>query len=193
MRLRRSEATSRLAPACATSSANRDLGNDHLLFRGAPTRVGVEQVPAARTNRITHLEGSLVVRVGSESPVSAVRSLENWLQKEARREIENRLGSLADKMAVTPGRLHIMNQRTKWGNCSSRGNLSFSWRTIMAPDPVIDYLVAHEVVHLAVPNHSKQFWLTLQSICPQVDRARSWLSENVGPMRVDLESLIGQV
>lgn len=174
-----------------TSVINRSLENGDLLFRGVVTRVGVERVSTPpRSNRIQHADGSLLVQVGSASPVSPVRTLESWLRRQARNEIEPRLRMVAETLGVSPGRLYIMDQRTKWGNCSSLGNLSFSWRIIMAPDWVLDYLVAHEVAHLAVPNHSKEFWLTLQSICPQVDRARSWLSENVTRMKVDLASLI---
>jgi predicted metal-dependent hydrolase len=71
-----------------------------------------------------------------------------------------------------------MDQRTKWGNCSRRGNLSFSWRLIMAPDDVLRYMVTHEMVHLAIPDHSQRFWLTVQSLCPDSERARQWLVAN---------------
>jgi predicted metal-dependent hydrolase len=68
-----------------------------------------------------------------------------------------------------------MAQRTKWGNCSTRGNLSFNWRLVMAPDFVLRYIVAHEMTHLVVPDHSRKFWLMVQSLCPETERARQWL------------------
>ena len=71
-----------------------------------------------------------------------------------------------------------MGQRTKWGNCSALGNLSFNWRLIMAPDFVLRYLVTHEAVHLAIPDHSQKFWLTVRSFCPETERAKQWLSAN---------------
>ena len=61
----------------------------------------------------------------------------------------------------------FMGQRTKWGNCSPLQNLSFNWRLIMAPEAVLRYLVTHEAVHLAVPDHSQEFWLTVRSLCPK--------------------------
>ena len=64
------------------------------------------------------------------------------------------------------------------GNCSALGNLSFNWRLIMAPDFVLRYLVTHEAVHLAIPDHSQKFWLTVQSLCPETERARQWLVAN---------------
>jgi predicted metal-dependent hydrolase len=60
----------------------------------------------------------------------------------------------------------------KWGNCSSRHNLSFNWRLILAPEFVFRYLVTHEAVHLAIPDHSAKFWLTVQSLCRETERAR---------------------
>jgi len=60
-----------------------------------------------------------------------------------------------------------MGQRTKWGNCSLLPNLSFNWRLIMAPEAVLRYLVTHEAVHLAVPDHSQEFRLTVRSLCPE--------------------------
>jgi predicted metal-dependent hydrolase len=71
-----------------------------------------------------------------------------------------------------------MGQRTKWGNCSTLGNLSFNWRLIMAPDFVLRYLVTHEAIHLAVPDHSQKFWLTVQSFCRETEQARRWLVAN---------------
>lgn len=83
-----------------------------------------------------------------------------------------------------------MDQRTKWGNCSSRRNLSFNWRLILAPDYVLRYLVTHETVHLAVPHHSAKFWLTVQSLCAEMEKAKQWLCRHQGRMQVDLKDIL---
>jgi YgjP-like, metallopeptidase domain len=70
--------------------------------------------------------------------------------------------------AFNKNRIYVMGQRTKWGNCSALRNLSFNWRLVMAPDFVLRYIATHEMVHLAVPNHSRKFWLTVQSLCPEM-------------------------
>jgi predicted metal-dependent hydrolase len=159
-------------------SEHRRLGE--ILFRGEPTRVRV--VPAstrARRNRVDLIDGEIVVlRAKSSMPVA--RSLENWLRRRARTEIEKHLAAVCAQLGQDPGRIYVMAQRTKWGNCSSSRNLSFNWRLVMAPDFVLRYIVVHETVHLAVPDHSASFWLTVQSICPETERARQWLSRN-GP------------
>jgi predicted metal-dependent hydrolase len=82
-----------------------------------------------------------------------------------------------------------MGQRTKWGNCSALQNLSFNWRLIMAPEFVAQYLITHEIVHLVVPDHSKQFWLTVQSLCPETGRARQWLCAHSHQLLLSLREL----
>ena len=83
-----------------------------------------------------------------------------------------------------------MGQRTKWGNCSSLRNLSFNWRLILAPDYVLRYLVTHEAVHLAVPDHSAKFWLTVQSPCRETERAKQWLCAHQAHLQVELGSIV---
>jgi predicted metal-dependent hydrolase len=121
--------------------------------------------------------------------VPAARSLERWLRRSARTAVEQHAALVAEKLGVEIGRIYIMDQRTKWANCSRLRNLSFSWRIIMAPDSVLRYLVVHEVVHLAVPDHSQRFWLTVQSMCSDAERGRQWLAANGTRLMVDLEEL----
>src|SRR5436305_1213405 len=95
-----------------------------------------------------------------------------------RSDIMARLEERATRMKVKPGRVYVMGQRTKWGNCSRLRNLSFNWRLVMAPGEVLDYIVVHELAHLIEPSHSPRFWLIVQSHCPQFDRHRRWLREH---------------
>ena len=162
-----------------------------ILVRGIPTPVEVESLPRrARSNQVRWNEQGLVIVRGRQAEVTPARTLENWLRRQARTEIAPRVRAYADKLGVVPGRLYIMDQQTKWGNCSSLGNLSFNWRIVMAPELVLDYLVAHEVTHLAVPDHSHKFWLTLQSVCPESERARQWLSAHGHHLLVRLPNVI---
>ncbi|MBH73934.1 MAG: hypothetical protein CMM57_09815 [Rhodospirillaceae bacterium] len=73
------------------------------------------------------------------------------------------------------GRIAIRDQKGRWGSCSSNGNLAFSWRLIMAPSFVLDYVVAHEVAHLVEHNHSRAFWNVVRSLTNHTDRGRIWL------------------
>lgn len=158
-----------------------------ILFRGEPTRVRIETTRTrAHGNTVVFVDGEIVVRRGTGSRTPVARSLENWLRKQARAEIEKQLAAVTARLRHHPRRIYVMGQRTKWGSCSSRHNLSFNWRLILAPDFVLRYLVTHEVVHLAVPDHSAKFWLTVQSLCRETEKARQWLCANQAQLVGDL-------
>lgn len=160
-----------------------------ILFRGLPTKVRVEMTETrVRGNLVGFIEGEIVVWQGVGSRTPAARSLENWLRKQARMEIEKHIAVITTQLRERPQRIYVMGQRTKWGNCSARRNLSFNWRLILAPDFVLRYLVTHEAVHLAVPTHSAKFWLTVQSLCRETERAKQWLRSHQAQLTVDLGS-----
>ena len=162
-----------------------------ILYRGKPTPVRVDFVDTkARANRVVLNDGKIVVRRGPETQTAAVRGLENWLRGQARSAIADYLPVVTARIGEEPERVYVMGQRTKWGNCSSRKNLSFNWRLILAPDFVLRYLVTHEVVHLVVPDHSAKFWLTVQSLCPDMERAKQWLSRHHADLTVGLDCVV---
>ena len=72
----------------------------------------------------------------------------------------------------------VRDTRTRWGSCSTSGNLCFSWRLIFAPEEVVNYVVAHEVAHLVHMNHGKRFWRLVERLCPGAERQRRWLNRN---------------
>ena len=165
-----------------------------ILYRGELTPVRVEFVGTrARGNRVSWNEGEIVVRRGPVTQTPPVRGLENWLRVQARSAIAAYLPAVTACIGQEPRRVYVMGQRTKWGNCSSRRNLSFNWRLILAPDFVLRYLVTHEVVHLVVPDHSAKFWLTVQSLCPEMERAKQWLSRHHAELTVSLASVVDPV
>ena len=162
-----------------------------ILFRGEPTRVRIEATTSRAAGNVVRLvDGEIVVSRGAGSRTPLARSLESWLRREARREIESHLEAITGHVGQRPERIYLMGQRTKWGNCSSRRNLSFNWRLILAPDHVLGYLVTHEVVHLAVPDHSAKFWLTVQSLCRDTEKAKQWLCAHQTQLQVELASIV---
>jgi len=106
------------------------------------------------------------------------RRVADFLKKEAKAEI----GLLVEKHSRTVGRpaksIRYKDTVSRWGSCSADGNLSFSWRIMMAPKPVINYLVAHEVAHLIHMNHGRDFWALCEELCPDTDRCKAWLKKN---------------
>jgi len=106
------------------------------------------------------------------------RRIKDWLKKQARTDLTTTAFSYADKMGGKITRISIRDTSSRWGSCSSDGALSFSWRLILAPSFVLDYVAAHEVAHLLEMNHSRCFWDLVESHCPATDQAKKWLKAN---------------
>ena len=109
------------------------------------------------------------------SPEHAERRVRDFLKREARRDLETAVAAYAQALDVRVRRISIRDQSSRWGSCNSAGVLSFSWRLILCPPLVLDYLAAHEVAHLVEMNHSARFWKLLRRICPATDEATRWL------------------
>lgn len=101
--------------------------------------------------------------------------LENYFKKQARIIIEPIAHKMADDVNKTIKRIQIRDTKSRWGSCSSSGALSFSWRLIMAPDEILDYVVAHEVAHLRELNHSREFWRVVDQLVNHARSSRKWL------------------
>jgi predicted metal-dependent hydrolase len=106
------------------------------------------------------------------------RRLADWLKREARRDLTIASERHAQAMAVSFRRLAIRDQASRWGSCSSDGSLSYSWRLILAPSFVLDYVAAHEVAHLKHMNHGVRFWRLVLTHCPMAPQARLWLKRH---------------
>ena len=121
-----------------------------------------------------------VKRVGDEIQVGgpadmAAKRLENWLRREAKAVLSDRAGLHAETLDLDYNRISIGDMKSRWGSCSSRGTLRFSWRLVMAPFDVMDYVAAHEVAHLREMNHSDRFWAEVAKCVPEHRKLRRWL------------------
>jgi predicted metal-dependent hydrolase len=156
-----------LAGARAAVAARGDtvpyLGRSLALVTDSPRRV-----------RVARRGDVLLVPAGSER----VPALERWYRRAARVEIEPRLERACAVAGVSYSRLTIRGQRTRWASCSHSGAMSFNWRLLLAPEPVLDYVVWHEVCHLEVMDHSSRFWRLLASRSPGYREQLRWLKVN---------------
>ncbi len=147
-----------------------------LQFRGVAHRIERTGKLRGLTEAVS-IDGEAILRVSGEEP-HLKRRLRDFLKEEARRD----LSVLVDRHCAAIGRkaksLAMKDTRSRWGSCSQDGNLSFSWRIVMAPPVVIDYLAAHEVAHLREMNHGPAFWALCEKLCPQMDEAKRWLKRN---------------
>jgi predicted metal-dependent hydrolase len=105
----------------------------------------------------------------------ATAALERWYRRTARAEIAPRLDAAVARAGTSYSGLTIRGQRTRWASCSSKGGMSFNWRLLLAPEPVLDYVVEHEVCHLEVMDHSQRFWRLLESRVPDWREHARWL------------------
>jgi predicted metal-dependent hydrolase len=153
----------------------------------APFTHGTEVPLRGLTHRIVHRartrgtawtergdNGVRLICVAGEAPHLA-RRVGDFLKREARRDLEAACRHYADAIGVRIKRISVRDQTSRWGSCSTTGVLSFSWRLILAPAFVLQYLAAHEVAHLVEMNHSRRFWRLLKRLCPDMHRAKIWL------------------
>ena len=104
------------------------------------------------------------------------RRVSDYLKAQAMLDLRAAVNAHAGKIDVAPSKIAIRDSRTRWGSCSAAGALNFSWRVILAPAYVLDYLAAHEVAHLVHLNHSKKFWALTHRLFCDTDRAEAWLN-----------------
>ena len=106
------------------------------------------------------------------------RRVHDYLKREARKDLQKASLAYAGELGVRVKRVSIRDQSSRWGSCTAAGSLSFSWRLILAPPFVLDYLAAHEVTHIVHMNHSPMFWKLTRRLFPETDRAEAWLKAN---------------
>lgn len=129
------------------------------------------------TVRLLEHEGKHILMVtGNEAHMA--RRVTDWLKKQARADLSAAVAKYAELLDVKPAAIKIKDTTSRWGSCSSNRILSFSWRIIMAPPHVLDYLAAHEVAHLREMNHSDRYWAHVASVCPHFEEGRAWLKEH---------------
>jgi hypothetical protein len=104
--------------------------------------------------------------------------LKRWYMKEAIREIPARCMWFSLKTGHVPATIRITDARQRWGSCTHKGGLNFSWRLIQAPPGIVDYVVVHELVHIGQPDHSKKFWTNVRKIMPDYEQRRNWLKDH---------------
>lgn len=141
-------------------------------FLGAPHRL--RHMPG-RSRTVEIVDGE--IRSGGPEELFAPR-IGRWLKAQARAAIEPRAQGHAETLAAEIARITIRDTRSRWGSASADGNLSFSWRLVLAPDWVLDYVVAHEVAHLKEMNHGPAFWRLVDRLVGDAEPAKRWLRAN---------------
>ena len=148
-------------------------GRLHVIEHRPDRRSGVWIEPGAANPRAP--ERDLPRLCVACQPAHMRRRVREWLRQEALRAFTLASRKHAKALGVEFNRVMIRDQKSRWGSCSISGTLAYSWRLILAPTYVLDYLAAHEVAHLKEMNHSDRFWKAVYRLCPATDRAEAWL------------------
>jgi predicted metal-dependent hydrolase len=182
-------------PTRASLKAAREFAERHAAWIGArlerlPEPVYFEPKSFAPLRGVDHeivhcpdARGVVWIAVGVDGPTICVagaaphvpRRIADFLKQEARRDLEISVARHCAALGVNKRRLTLRDTRSRWGSCSSTGALNFSWRLILAPPFVLDYLAAHEVAHLVHMDHSPAFWRVTRRLFAETDRAEAWL------------------
>ncbi len=153
----------------AQDRARADLALPPGMVRCLDERLAV--VPEAGRTRAHRRGGEILVPAGPGGPAA----LERWYRRTARAEIAPRLDAACAAAGTTYRRLAIRGQRTRWASCAPDGTMSFNWRLLLAPEPILQTVVWHEVCHLEIPDHSPRFWALLARRRPEHREHEAWL------------------
>lgn len=179
--------------ARATRFLDSHLGWLEERLGGRPERVELAdgaRVPLRgvlhRIERTDRLRGLVEVAAGDGEPVLNVpgapdhtsRKMVAFLKAEARRDLDTAAAVHAGRLGVRIAAISVRDTKSRWGSCAANGRLSFSWRLILAPPDILDYVAAHEVAHHREMNHSSRFWKICEELAPQTPEARQWLKEH---------------
>jgi predicted metal-dependent hydrolase len=146
-------------------------------LRGVPHRI-VYRDEARGTVWIEQNSSAAPLLNVAGKPAHAPRRIRDFLKREAKSELTIASRRYAEMLSVSVRSVSVRDTASRWGSCSHSGSLSFSWRLILAPSFVLDYLAAHEIAHRIELNHSKRFWNIVDRIFPDRRRAEAWLRVN---------------
>lgn len=144
----------------------------------------LEVVAGARSALKFSLEQGFTVALGpvvtgSKSAEDRVQGmLQQWFKRQARELLLDKTAYLCDQMGLEFTKMQLRRTKSKWGHCTSKGVIQYNWLILAAPEPVIDYLVAHEVCHLRHLNHSPAFWALVSEVCTDFKQQKAWLQRS---------------
>lgn len=110
-----------------------------------------------------------------DNPPAYRHAVTGWLREYAKVHLGEKVCQFAEKMQVTVNRITIKEQKTRWGSCSSKGNINFNWKLVLMPERIQDYIVVHELAHRKQMNHSAAFWKIVEDFLPDYKERRAWL------------------
>jgi len=158
------------------------VSGEKILYLGREYTLEIAKKHSGRANVIIY-EGAVIVYISpglpDEDRKQAVKeALMKWYRQHFSEIVKERLKVYSLQLKAAPCKVVIKNQKTMWGSCSQKGNINLNWKLVMAPVEIIDYVIVHELCHLKVMNHSKDFWNLVASTLPNFHESKNWLKIN---------------
>jgi len=158
------------------------ISGEHLLYMGEKHMLEIHEIEDKKGyvrlsgEKIEAYVPSMLKNIEKKDYIRAL--LIHWYKYQAREKFVERTNLYGSKLKLYPKSIRVKGQKTLWGSCSSKENINFNWRLIMAPLAILDYVVVHELCHLKERNHSSRFWALVESIVPDYKEKRKWLKDN---------------
>lgn len=153
----------------------RKFGKNYICYQGKKITL-VDKV--SNQKKIIKTKNRLEIFYDSQKSAVRKNLIINWLKSEAKSYLSKRIIFLSNKIDIKYKSVFIKSYRSRWGCCSSKGEIFLNWKLIMLPKQVIDYVIIHELAHIIFPNHSKYFWELVEKKCPNYTKSKEWLSKN---------------
>lgn len=164
---------------------DQPLADGTMLYQGRQVKVFLRHAGVHRAELVATPEALFVV-LPQRSKADPEAALLRLLKEESRERLEASVQLWAQKMGVSPGDVRIKDTSSRWGSCSRKGNLNFSWRLLLAPPAAMEYVVVHELAHLRHFDHSKGFWLEVERWCPNARRLQNWFKQEGWKVKLPL-------
>ena len=179
-----------LAESPKAYPAKEYISGEQLLYLGRSYRLKIEQTTGNGCTTPALIGRRLCLSVGEKLDGQKKREtiknrLKTWYGQQADRIIKERVKRYAPLLEAHPAEIKIRDQKTRWGSCSTSGTIRFNWRVVLAPMKIIDYVVVHELCHLKVKNHSREFWRQVALIFLDHKERRAWLRTNSRLLRIE--------
>jgi len=156
------------------------MSGEKLMYLGRRYRLKVKEYNKKKV-KVKFYQGMFIVKepINLDKRREVIRDkIIAWYRQQADHKIKERVDKYKGKIGVDPNMIRVKKQKKRWGSCSSKGNLNFNWKLIMAPMSIVDYLVIHELVHLKHSNHSREFWQTVEAVIGDYEQRQEWLRIN---------------
>lgn len=165
--------------AAKTNKAKVFEDGEHFSYLGKEYNLKLTESMNLKRPTVRLGDENLVITVPNSFESEKIKNiLRLWYIEQFKLVIEDRVKHYSSIIGVFPEKITIREQKTRWGSCSTKGNINLNWKLIMAPMEVLDYVVIHELCHMREMNHSKEFWKLVEYVFPQYKKCRAWLKDN---------------